>query len=145
MTHQFAGHCHCGAVRVILETEKAAAELPLRACQCSFCRTRGALTTSDPDGHLFVEAAPGSVNRYRFGLKITDFLICTECGTYMAAVSDIGGATMGVVNVLGASLQGFEGRTPDPMIYDDETPDQRMARRQERWMKTIVVEAQPSI
>ena len=144
MTHQLAGHCHCGAIRVILETEKPAAELPLRACQCSFCRTRGALTTSDPDGHLFVEAAPGAIERYRFGLRITDFLICAECGTYMDAVGDIEGATMGVVNVLGASLQGFQGRAPDPMIYDDETVDQRLARRQDRWMKTIVVEAQPS-
>jgi hypothetical protein len=145
VTHQLAGHCHCGAVRVILETEKTAADLPLRACQCSFCRTRGALTTSDPDGHLFVEAAPGSVNRYQFGLKITDFLLCAECGTYVAAVSEIGGATMGIVNVLGAQVPGFQGRDPDPMLYDDETPDERTARRRDRWMKAVVVEAQPSI
>jgi hypothetical protein len=145
VTHQFAGHCHCGAVRVILETEKTAAELPLRACQCSFCRTRGALTTSDPAGHLFVEAAPGSVDRYRFGLKITDFLLCAECGTYVAAVSEIDGKTMGIVNVLGAQVSGFEGRTPEPMLYDNETPDQRSARRRDRWMKAQVVEAQPSI
>ena len=145
MTHQLAGHCHCGAVRVILETQKAAADLPLRACQCSFCRTRGALTTSDPDGHLFVEAAPGSVNRYQFSLRITDFLLCAECGTYVAAISEIEGVTMGVVNVLGSSLAGFDGRAPDPMIYDDETPDQRLTRRQGRWMKAQVVEVQPSI
>jgi hypothetical protein len=130
---------------VILETAKAAADLPLRACQCSFCRTRGALTTSDPDGHLFVEAAPGAVNRYQFGLRITDFLLCAECGTYVAAVSEIEGVTFGVVNVLGSSLAGFEDRAPDPMIYDDESPDQRLARRQDRWMKAQVVEAQPSI
>ena len=145
MTHQLAGHCHCGSVRVILETEKPPAELPLRACQCSFCRTRGALTTSDPAGHLFVEAAPGAVNRYRFGLRITDFILCEECGTYVAALSDIGGQTMGVVNVLGAGLAGFEGRAPDPMTYDDETPDQRLARRRDRWMRAQMVEAQPSI
>ena len=145
MTHQLAGHCHCGAVRVILETEKAAADLPLRACQCSFCRTRGALTTSDPDGHLFVEAAPGSVNRYRFGLRVTDFLLCAECGTYVAAVSEIDGAVMGIVNVLGAQVPGFEGRAPDPMHYDNETSDQRSDRRRGRWMRAQVVEAQPSI
>jgi hypothetical protein len=145
VTHQLAGHCHCGAIRVILETEKAAADLPLRACQCSFCRTRGALTTSDPAGRLFVEAAPGAVNRYQFGLKVTDFILCAECGTYVAAISEIDGHAMGVVNVLGASLAGFEGRTPDPMIYDDESPNERLARRHDRWMKVQVVEAQPSI
>jgi len=145
VTHQLAGHCHCGAVRVILETQKAAGELPLRACQCSFCRTRGALTTSDPQGHLFVEAAPGALERYQFGLRITDFLLCAECGTYVAAMSEIEGVTMGVVNVLGSSLAGFDGRAPDPMIYDDESVDQRLDRRRERWMKAQVVEAQPSI
>ncbi|MDB5477136.1 MAG: glutathione-dependent formaldehyde-activating [Phenylobacterium sp.] len=145
MTAQLAGHCHCRAVRVILEPSKPAAELPLRACQCSFCRTRGALTTSDPAGHLFVEAAPGSLNRYRFGLRVTDFLLCAECGTYVAAVSDIAGRAMGVLNVRGVDLSGFEGREPDPMIYDDETADQRLARRQGRWMPVSVVEVQPSI
>lgn len=145
MTTQLAGHCHCGSIRVILEPGRPVDELPLRACQCSFCRTRGALTTSDPGAHLFVEAAPGSINRYRFGLKITDFLLCAECGTYVAAVSETPAGVMGVVNVRGVDLAGFEGRTPDPMIYDEETADQRLARRQDRWMPVVVVEVQPSI
>lgn len=145
MSTQLAGHCHCRAVRVILEPSRPAAELPLRACQCSFCRTRGALTSSDPDGHLFVEAAPGALNRYRFGLQVTDFLLCAECGTYVAAVSEIDGRAMGVVNVRGVELAGFEGRTPDPITYDDESADERLARRRDRWMPVSVVEVQPSI
>jgi hypothetical protein len=145
MTTGLAGHCHCGAIRVILEPGKAVADLPLRACQCSFCRTRGALTTSDPSAHLFVEAAPGSINRYRFGLRITDFLLCAECGTYVAAISETEAGPKGVVNVTGVAMAGFEGRQPDPMIYDDETADQRLARRQDRWMPVSVVEVQPSI
>ena len=145
MSAQLAGHCHCRAVRVILEPSRPAAELPLRACQCSFCRTRCALTTSDPDGHLFVEAAPGALNCYRFGLQVTDFLLCAECGTYVAAFSEIDGRTMGVVNVRGVELAGFEGRTPDPITYDDESADERLARRRDRWMPISVVEVQPSI
>jgi hypothetical protein len=141
---QLAGHCHCGAVRVILETEKTAAELPLRACQCSFCRTRGATTTADPAGRLFVEAAPGAVTRYRFGLGITDFLLCAECGTYVAAVSARGGALMGVVNVQGTSLTGFESRMADPMIYDGEDAEQRLERRAGRWMPAALVETRVS-
>jgi hypothetical protein len=145
VTNQLTGHCHCGAVRVILETEKTAGELPLRACQCSFCRTRGGLTTSDPAGSLVFEAAPGSLERYQFGLKITDFLLCAECGTYVGAVSEIDGALMGIVNVLGAQTPGFEGRSPEPMLYDSETPEQRSARRCDKWMPAQVVEAHPSI
>ena len=143
--HQFAGHCHCGALRVILETDKSAAELPLRACQCAFCKSRGALTTSDPRAHLFIEAAPGSVNHYRFGHRVTDFLLCEECGAYVAAVCETANGLMGVVNVRGAQLAGFEGRDPDPMTYDDETAGDRLARRAQRWSPAQVVEAQPSI
>jgi hypothetical protein len=145
MTVQLAGHCHCGAVRVILEPGKPVGEMPLRACRCSFCRTRCAETTSDPGSHLFVEAAPGALERYQFGLGVTDFLLCAECGTYMAAVSEIDGAQLGIVNVRGANLQGFEGREPDPMVYDDETAEQRLARRAARWMPVVVTEVQPSI
>ena len=145
MTSQLAGHCHCGAIRVILEPGKPVGELPLRACQCSFCRTRGALTTADPSGHLFVEAAPGSIERYRFGLKVTDFLLCAECGTYVAAAMEIEGEPMAVLNIRGVDLPGFEGREPEPMIYDDESPQERAARRRDRWMPVTVVEVQPSI
>lgn len=144
MSTQIAGHCHCRSVRVILEPSRPLGELPLRACQCSFCRTRGALTTADPGGHLFVEAAPGSINRYRFGLRITDFLLCAECGTYVAAAMDIEGEPMAVLNVRGVDLPGFEGREPEPMTYDDESPQARAARRRDRWMPLTVVEAQPS-
>lgn len=136
-----AGHCHCGAVRVALETAKPPGELPLRACQCGFCRTRGALTTADPDGRLSVE---GAIDRYRFGLKITDFLICAECGTYVAAVSEVEGRTLGVVNVLGSGLAGFEGRVSEPMNYDGEDAGGRLGRRAGRWMPAVVVETRVS-
>jgi hypothetical protein len=81
MTTPLAGHCHCGAIRVLMDPGRPVAELSLRACQCSFCQRHGALTTSDPAAHLHVEAAPGAVHRYRFGLGVTDFLLCAECGT----------------------------------------------------------------
>jgi hypothetical protein len=138
------GHCHCGAVRVTLETARPASDLPLRACQCGFCGTRGALTTADPHGRMSVGAAPGAIRRYRFGLKITDFLLCAACGTYVAAVGEMDGRTLGVVNVLGTGLPGFEGRTPDPMNYDGEDVGGRQARREGRWMPAAVVETRVS-
>jgi hypothetical protein len=139
-----AGHCHCGAIRVELETKRAAADLPLRACQCSFCRRHGALTTSDPAGWLHVEAAPGSVNRYRFGYGQIDFLLCDECGCYVAATLATDAGLMAVLNVTGVGLQGFDGRVPEPMDYDAEGPDERIERRKARWMPAVFVETQPS-
>ncbi|RAK61153.1 aldehyde-activating protein [Phenylobacterium hankyongense] len=144
MSQPLTGHCHCGAIRAILETSKTAAELPLRACQCGFCRRHGALTTSDPEGFLHIEAAPGSLNRYRFGQRLGDFLLCAECGVYVAATVDGETGLLAVLNVTGVALPGFEGRTPEPMTYDDETPDQKLARRKARWMPAVFVETQPS-
>jgi hypothetical protein len=141
---QLTGHCHCGAIRVILETPRTAAELPLRACQCGFCRRHGGLTTSDPEGHLHIEAAPGSVTRYRFGQRNSDFLLCAECGVYIGATTETESGLVAVLNVRGVDLPGFADRTPDPMVYDDEAPDERLARRKARWMPAVVVEAQPN-
>ena len=42
------GQCHCGAVRVEIEGVEAA-DLPLRACQCGFCRRHRALGQDDTD------------------------------------------------------------------------------------------------
>ncbi len=139
-----SGHCHCGAIRLELRTQRPAAELPLRACQCGFCRRHGGLTTADPEGQLQIEASPGAISHYRFGLGITDFLLCAECGAYVAAVMETENGLSAVVNVRGVDLPGFEGRSPDPMIYDDETPAERVARRAGRWMPAVFIETSPS-
>jgi hypothetical protein len=141
---ELAGHCHCGAIRVELTTALAVDDLPLRACQCSFCRRHGGLTTSDPNGRLHIEAAPGAANRYRFGLGITDFLLCAECGVYVAATMETDAGLTAVVNVRGVDFPGFADRVPDPMNYDDESADGRVARRADRWMPAVFVETQPS-
>ena len=63
------GGCHCGRLRVAFTTATALTELPLRACQCTFCRRHGALTTSDPAGEvvLSVSEEPAAVVYYPLG------------------------------------------------------------------------------
>lgn len=144
-TPQLVGHCHCGSIRVILEPGKPLAELAYRACQCGFCRRHGAATTSDPKSFLHIEAAPGSVNHYRFGRRIVDVLLCEECGVYVASSIELDdGSRLARLNVAGVQLPGFEGRAPEPAIYDDETDEERLARRKARWTPATLVEAQPS-
>jgi hypothetical protein len=146
MTHQLAGHCHCGAIRVILEPNRPLEELALRACRCGFCRRHGAATTSDPRSFLHIEAAPGSVNHYRFGRRAADVILCEECGVYVASTLELpDGGRLATLNVAGVQLRGFEGRMAEPVSYEDETDEQRLARRQARWTPTVLVEAQPSI
>ena len=144
MTPELAGHCHCGAVRVILHPGRPLAELPLRACQCGFCRRHGAATTSDPSSVLHIEAAPGALSRYRFGRRAVDALLCEECGVYVASLLETDDRRLATLNVAGVALPGFEGRTPEPVTYDDEDDAARLARRTARWTPTVLVEAMPS-
>lgn len=145
MTLQLAGHCHCGAIRVILEPGRPVGETPLRACQCGFCRRHGAATTSDPGSFLHIEAAPGSVSHYRFGRRAVDVLLCEECGVYVASSIELeDGGRLATLNVAGVALPGFEGRAPEPVDYEDQSDDERLARRKARWTPASLVEAQPS-
>lgn len=129
-----AGRCHCGAIQLDLELSRAPDELRLRACQCGFCRPRGVRTIADPDGRAIVRAdRPEALNRYRFGLRLADYLLCAACGTYVAAVQP-DDPLIAVVNVGGLGVPEFEGRTADPVSYADETPEDRLARRRSYWM-----------
>jgi hypothetical protein len=141
---QLAGHCHCGAIHVILEPGRPTAELPLRACQCGFCRRHGAATTSHPESRLHIEATPGSLNRYRYGRRAVDALLCEECGVYVASTLEVEGQRLATLNIAGVALAGFEDRIPEIADYNDETDEQRLARRKARWTPTVLVEAQPS-
>jgi hypothetical protein len=139
-----AGHCHCGAIRVEFEPGAPVADLPLRACQCGFCRRHGARTTSDPASRLHIEATPGSLTRYRFGRRATDALICGECGVYVASVIEADGHLFATLNVAGVGLEAFDGREPEPAVYDHETDEAKLARRLSRWTPTVLVETSPS-
>ena len=76
----YPGSCHCGAIQIRFESAKTPEEMRPGRCSCTFCRRHGARTMGDPDGSVEFNAAPGSVSRYRFGLGITDYLVCSKCG-----------------------------------------------------------------
>ena len=105
-----AGGCHCGALRLEFDTDKPLAP---RACQCNFCRERGARWVSDPAGSAMLAIGPDTV-RYRFGTGTADFLICTRCGSCIAAVHD---GSLAVLN-----LNTFEDPhlhlSGEPMDFD---------------------------
>ncbi len=133
------GGCHCGNLKVAFETSLDPSILQLRACQCSFCRRHGAVTTSDPGGRLLVEVGqPDLLVRYRFALGITDFLICRTCGVYVAATMEAEGGWLGVVNVNTLDEPEPFARQPQPMRYGAETVEDRETRRAKVWMPVEV-------
>ena len=129
-----AGTCHCGAVQVDLQLSKNPDALRLRACQCDFCRPRGARTISDQGGTATIRVdRPEGLTRYRFGLRTADYLLCAACGTYIAAVQP-DESPIGVVNVGGLAVPEFDGIEPKPVTYGGETVEARVARRRSYWM-----------
>jgi hypothetical protein len=136
------GLCHCRAVGFVYETALAPEVWAIRACQCTFCRAHGALSTSDPKGSLqFVEQIPNALRRYRFGQKTADFLLCRDCGVYLGAMLQLEGKAFGVINVRVLNSLVDDLREPEYMSYDHEGPAARRARRESRWTPIKVAHA----
>jgi hypothetical protein len=81
------GGCHCSNIRLGLSTELDPSQIEVRACQCSFCVRHGSRAVADPDGRLIISVKDEArLRRYQFGLRTADYLICRECGVYVAAI-----------------------------------------------------------
>jgi hypothetical protein len=133
-----AGGCHCGNIRVQFESDKNPAELPLRACSCSFCRTHAVRTTVDPQGLLRIWIRePELLSRYRFGFKTADYLICRRCGVYVAAVTSDGPTSYGTLNIHVLDVREVFRQPAVAADYEGETADQRRTRRAATWTPTI--------
>jgi hypothetical protein len=138
-TDIYPGSCHCGAIGFAYRTQQAPLAWDVRACQCSFCRAHSAQTTSDPSGSLqFREHRTGLLQRYRFGMRITDFLLCRSCGVYIGAEIETKAGRFGIINV--HALRPVPGglRPAVAMDYGSESMEGRMARREARWSRIIV-------
>jgi len=137
-THHYQGSCHCGAIRAVLETTKAADELEVRACQCAFCRRHGSMTVSDPLGRARFEIEPNHLVKYQFATRTGTSLICGRCGMYAGVVLRDAGKAWSVLNVRGLAIAAFDGRQATPMVYEGETPAARIARRKAKWTPTDI-------
>lgn len=130
----FTGHCHCGNLQISFETGFDYTNLPLRACQCSFCRAHGALTAADSKGRVtFAATDTAKIRRYRFGLGITDFMVCAQCGIFVAAVMEIDDALYASINTNVLTARAQLQMPPQLVDYDGESVDERRARRKKNW------------
>ena len=131
-THR--GGCHCGNIRLAFETAVDPADFEVRACQCAFCRKHNTRAIADPAGHLTIEAArPSDLQRYLFGLRTAEYLLCRTCGVYVAAVVD--GDSRPRALVIANALDDAARFTAEAMKsnYDGEDEPSRMARRRAGW------------
>jgi hypothetical protein len=135
----YRGHCHCGNIELVFETEIAPHEIEVRACQCSFCRKHASRAIADPAGLLTISVCDDQrLQRYRFGFGTAEYLLCRECGVYTAAITT-GEAEPRAIVIINA-LDDHRLFTRDPLAvdYDQEGRGERIGRRRERWMPVSV-------
>ena len=132
------GSCHCGNMSFSLTWDPDPAEIPARACGCSFCQKHGGVWTSNPRGALEVRVKePARVSRYSFGTKTADFHVCTRCGIVPVVTCELDGRLYAVVNV-----NAFENVDPallkrGPTDFEGEATDARLARRKRNWIADV--------
>lgn len=132
----YRGACHCGAVSAEYETNQA---VRLRQDGCGFCSTRGVKSASDPEGALRLTSAV-KLNRYRFGHKTADFLICPNCGTYVATSMEGLRGAIGVVNVIGLNIAELKNLPATLTSLEGESVEERIQRRVSRWTPLSLTE-----
>ncbi len=133
-----AGSCHCSNIRFTLNWLPEPAEIPARACTCSFCIKHGGVWTAAATAVLKIMVNDTSlVSKYAFGTKTAEFHVCARCGVVPVATSKIDGRVYAVVNV-----NAFEGVAasllrPTPATFDGEGEGDRLARRQRNWIADV--------
>lgn len=134
-----SGSCHCGNISFKLNWEPEPAEIPARACTCSFCTKHGGIWTSCPAGSLAVAIRkPSAVSRYSFGTRTAEFHVCSTCGIVPVVTSRIAGNLYAVV-----SVNAFENVDPSLLrrasaTFDAEVEETRLARRARNWIPSVV-------
>lgn len=134
----YEGRCHCGALGFSYTTNLPANSWSVRACQCSFCRAHAARCTSDPKGSVrFRIDKPSALVRYYFALRTAEFLLCGSCGVYLAAVVSTQRGRFSTVNLNTIARTIPDLPSAEPVSYESESREQRIARRASRWTPVL--------
>jgi hypothetical protein len=137
----FKGQCHCGAIRVELMSDRPPDKQALGACQCSFCRKHNARALSDPKARVTLTAAdPEQLQRYSFGLRTSEQILCRRCGVYVAMILSERERVWSVINVDALDERALFTRTSESRDYSAEDREGRIARRKARWCPTTLVD-----
>lgn len=132
------GKCHCGNISFAFDWKPEPAEIPARACTCSFCLKHGGVWTSCPGGALVVFVREASrVSRYAFGTRTATFHVCATCGAVPVVTSEIDGRLYAVVNVNTFEEVDSSLLRRASVTFDEETGQVRLARRKRNWIANV--------
>ncbi|RJT39995.1 aldehyde-activating protein [Mesorhizobium waimense] len=133
--NRHTGGCHCGNIHLTFESEIEPPQIEVRACQCSFCTRHGSRAAADPAGRLIIAVKDETrLRKYQFGLRTADYLICRECGVYVAAIAGDKSDARAIVNINALDGRMQFSREPVAVNFDAESRESRLARRRSFWM-----------
>ena len=132
------GKCHCGNIAFELEWEGDPAEIPARACDCSFCIKHGGVWTSNPKSRLVVAIRDASlVSKYAFGSRTAMFHVCSRCGAVPLVTSEIANHLYAVVNVNVLENVNQACLHHATAAFEGEDVESRLARRRRNWIADV--------
>ena len=132
------GKCHCSNIAFELEWEGNPAEIPARACGCSFCVKHGGVWTSHPHSKLVVAIHDSSlVSEYTFGSRTATFHVCARCGSVPLVTSKIANHLYAVVNVNVLENVDQPRLLRATANFEGEDVEARLARRKRNWIADV--------
>jgi hypothetical protein len=132
------GRCHCGNIAFVLTWEPDPAEIPARACTCSFCVKHGGVWTSNPNAALSVSVKePSLVSKYAFGTHTAEFHVCSRCGVVPVVTSRIDGHVYAVVSVNAFEAVDASLLRRGSANFDGEGEESRLGRRKKNWIADV--------
>ena len=133
------GGCRCAALAIEATLERPASAYSPRACDCSFCRERGAAWLSDPNGVLrLVQRNDADALHCRQGSGQADFIACAHCGTLMIAACEIDGHLYAAVNA--HVFQGTQFAPEQPASPQHLSREAKRERWRQLWFAEVCVE-----
>jgi hypothetical protein len=134
------GQCHCGNIAFELDWPGDAAEIPARACGCSFCVKHGGVWTSNPKARLAVTIRDrGDVSPYAFGTRSATFHVCSRCGAVPLVTSEIDGRLYAVVNVNVLENVDPAALRRSSADFEGEDLESRLGRRKRNWIAAVEI------
>ena len=79
------------------------------------------------------------MERYQFGSRTADYLLCRRCGVYVGAICETRTGLRAVLNVNCLDDRAAFTQTPAAPDYDGEATDTRLDRRSTNWMPAAVM------
>jgi hypothetical protein len=132
------GRCHCGNIAFELTWEPDPAQIPARACTCSFCVKHGGVWTSNPNAALSVSVKePSLVSKYAFGTHTAEFHVCSRCGVVPVVTSRIDGHVYAVVSVNAFEAVDASLLARGSANFDGEGEESRLGRRKKNWIADV--------